>query len=76
MKTITPTRRAADRIDKLVNEKYDGNIALASKEIGCLYFQLYRLLRQYRAPSPDLLLKCATHFGVTLDELMAPQEIK
>lgn len=74
MKTKSPSRLAAVRIGQLVHEKYDGNITVASREIGCLYFQLYRLIKQGRAPSADLLQKCAMHFGVTLDELMAPQE--
>lgn len=74
MKTASPSRLAARRVERLVHDKYEGNISRASKEIGCLYFQLYRLLKQGRAPSADLLQKCATHFGVTLDELMAPQE--
>jgi len=71
---IPPSTLAAQRISKLVGWKYSGNITLAAKEIGCGYWPLYRLVKQGRVPSADLLAQCAAHFGVTLDQLMAPDK--
>lgn len=68
------TMLAASRIKKLVAWKYSGNLTQAASEIGCGYWPLYRLVKQGRVPPADLLLQCATHFGVTLDQLMAPDE--
>lgn len=70
----TPSRIAAGRIARLVGWKYSGNITEAAKAIGCGYWPLYRLIKQARVPSADILKQCADHFDIPLNDLMAPEE--
>jgi hypothetical protein len=69
-----PSALAARRISTLIGWKYSGNITQAASEIGCGYWPLYRLVKGGGKITADLLQQCAAHFGVTLDQLMAPDE--
>lgn len=68
---ITPIGKdpATKRLAKYVNDRYEGNISVAAKAIGCSYDQLYTAVKgiRTRGPSLALLQQVARHTGLPIE---------
>ncbi len=65
------SRDAGKRIAVLIDLRYAGNIKAAAEDMDVNYMALYRAVTGRTGVSADMLVRCASHFGYSVEDLMA-----